>query len=375
MGQGRLGRSNSKYEGLCLVEFNKFVGYLAMVKLDLPYVHCTTNRSDRKYYSFRKKGCSRVRLPGPVGSAAFLKVYHQCLQASETEKSENKLLIKAGSMTALVREFYKKKEFLALATSTQETYRRTLERFCDEHGQKLIADLEAKHVDDILAKMVKTPAAANQLRKRLKQVLKLAVKLKWIKTNPLNEVERIEYDDNPHHTWTEDEAKSFVKRHPVGTMAYLAFAIMVNTGLRKSDAVKLDKGHIVGNSIVLKHQQKTRIAVSIPISEELAEAFSTVEGRKIFLVNSHGRPFTANGFGNWMRQRCNEAGLPQCSSHGLRKLIATRLAERGANENMISAILGHKNNQQAALYTRAANREKLNTDSINLLNLMNGAKT
>ncbi len=31
------------------------------------------------------------------------------------------------------------------------------------------------------------------------------------------------------------------------------------------------------------------------------------------------RPFTANGFGNWMRDRCDEAGLPDCSSHGLRK--------------------------------------------------------
>ena len=346
-----------------------------MVNFDLPYVHRTVNRFGREYFTFRKKGYRRVRLPGKLGSAPFMKVYNECLQAAVLSTDENKHHIKALSMSALVREFYKTKEFLALAESTQTTYRHTLDRFCDPHGHKLVIDLQGKHLDDILAKMVKTPAAANQLRKRLKQVLKLAVKLKWIKTNPVNEVDRIPYEPVPIHTWEEDEAEIFIKRHPIGTMAYLAFAIYVNTGLRKSDAVKLGKAHISGNKIVLKSQQKTRAPVIIPISEQLAEALATVEGRMVFLVNSYGRPFTANGFGNWMRDRCDEAGLPQCSSHGLRKLIAKRLAEAGANENMISAILGHKNNQQAALYTRAANREKLASEGIKMISLKNGSKT
>ncbi len=48
-----------------------------------------------------------------------------------------------------------------------------------------------------------------------------------------------------------------------------------------------------------------------------------------FLQTSFGKSFSANGFGNRMRQWCDEAGLPQCSSHGLRKLMAKRLAEAG----------------------------------------------
>ena len=85
----------------------------------------------------------------------------------------------------------------------------------------------------------------------------------------------------------------------------------------------------------------------------------------VFLLNSHGRPFTANGFGNRVRERCDEAGLPECSSHSLRKLIATRLAENGGTENEISAILGWTNNGQASLYTAAANREKLARSGMN----------
>jgi integrase len=346
-----------------------------MVKLNLPYVHGPKNRFGRKYLSFRKKGFRRVRLPGSPGSPAFMKVYLECILASEVMQSANKHRIKAGSVFALVREFYKTKVYLALAASTQKTYNNTLERFCEEHGHKLVVDLQARHIEEILAKMVKTPAAANQLRKRLKQVLRLAIKLGWMKTNPIHEVDRISYHEESHHTWTEEEAELFVKRHPFGTDAYLAFAIMSHTGLRKSDAVKLGKAHISENNIVLKSQQKTRASVTIPISEKLADALALVEGRTTFLVNSYDRPFTANGFGNWMRDRCNEACLPQCSSHGLRSLIATRLAEAGAGDSTISAILGHKTNRQAAIYTQAANRKKMAQQGITMINPKSGTKT
>ena len=42
-------------------------------------------------------------------------------------------------------------------------------------------------------------------------------------------------------------------------------------------------------------------------------------GDLTFLVTEHGQSFTANDFGNKMRQWCDEAGLPECTAHGLRK--------------------------------------------------------
>ena len=49
-----------------------------------------------------------------------------------------------------------------------------------------------------------------------------------------------------------------------------------------------------------------------------------------FLTTERGAPFTSNGLGNWFRQRCDEASLPHCSAHGLRKAAATRLADQDA---------------------------------------------
>jgi hypothetical protein len=42
-------------------------------------------------------------------------------------------------------------------------------------------------------------------------------------------------------------------------------------------------------------------------------------GALVFLLSEHGKPYSRKGFGNKFRQWCDEAGLPQCSAHGLRK--------------------------------------------------------
>ena len=68
---------------------------------------------------------------------------------------------------------------------------------------------------------------------------------------------------------------------------------------------------------------------------------------------------TVAGFGNWFRDRCNEAGLPQCSAHGLRKAAATVAAENGATAHELMSIFGWLSLEEAQRYTRSADRKHL----------------
>ncbi|WCR07328.1 tyrosine-type recombinase/integrase [Paracoccus fistulariae] len=52
-----------------------------------------------------------------------------------------------------------------------------------------------------------------------------------------------------------------------------------------------------------------------------------------------------------MRDWCNGAGLPQCTSHGLRKACARRLAEAGAIPHEIMAVAGHETLAEVERYT------------------------
>ncbi len=84
-------------------------------------------------------------------------------------------------------------------------------------------------------------------------------------------------------------------------------------------------------------------------------------------LRRRGVGFTPNGFGNWFRDRCDEAGLPECSAHGLRKAGATRAAEQGATVAQLMAIYGWSSPKQAVRYTEAANRKRLAADGVKLL--------
>ena len=66
-----------------------------------------------------------------------------------------------------------------------------------------------------------------------------------------------------------------------------------------------------------------------------------------------------NGFGNRFRKWCDDAGLPHCSAHGLRKAGSTRLAALGASDREIMAITGHQTAKEVDRYTKGVRQKKL----------------
>lgn len=72
-------------------------------------------------------------------------------------------------------------------------------------------------------------------------------------------------------------------------------------------------------------------------------------GNLTFLVTAFDKPFTVNGLGNKMAVWCDQAGLPHCSTHGLRKAGASIAAENGATDEELMAIYGWVTKAQTAL--------------------------
>lgn len=333
------------------------MGLSELAKFDLKYVHRTVDRHGNVYFHFRKAGSPRTRLHGELGSKAFMDAYSAALgDVAALRNISGK--IKQGSMAALVNLWFQSGDFTQLRKSTQTTYRGIMDRFVAEHGEKTVANLGRKHVAKIIGDKASTPAAANNLLARLKQICRFAIENDWITADPTLGVRKLRYRVKGFTTWTEAEAEKFLAFYPVGTKQHLAFTILSHTGVRRSDLVLLGRGNIRGDALALT-QQKNSEPVVIPMTLELAQILGTVKDRLIFLQTEYGKPFTAAGFGGWFRTQCDRAGLPECTAHGLRKLIATRLAEAGCNENTISAILGWSNNKQASHYTKSANKEKM----------------
>lgn len=69
---------------------------------------------------------------------------------------------------------------------------------------------------------------------------------------------------------------------------------------------------------------------------------------------------TKERFGKDFRQWCKEAGLEKGkSAHGLRKLLASMVADSGGSEMELQALFGWVTNQQSLFYTKSANRKPL----------------
>jgi len=60
-----------------------------------------------------------------------------------------------------------------------------------------------------------------------------------------------------------------------------------------------------------------------------------------------------------MRDWCDQAGMPQCSTHGLCKAGATIAAENDATDDELMAIFGWTTKQRTTLHTKKANRRNL----------------
>jgi len=117
-----------------------------------------------------------------------------------------------------------------------------------------------------------------------------------------------------------------------------------------------------------KNRNRKPITLELPLLPALQEIVAASRtGDLTFLVTEHGQPFTANGFGNKMRQWCDEAELPECTAHGLRKAGATIAAENGATAHQLMSIFGWLTLKEAERYTRAAEQKRLAAGAMSLL--------
>ena len=178
------------------------------------------------------------------------------------------------------------------------------------------------------------------------------------------------------HTWTEEELAQYERKWPVGTTERLAYALLLYTGQRRSDVVGMSWGDVRDGTICvvpLKTKRITRKKLWIPIHPALAKVLETCDqDGDTILQTAFAKPFTGNGFGNFMADKIARAGLPErCVTHGLRKAAARRLAEAGCIANEIAAITGHATLQEVSRYTKAAEQRKLAVAAMRRLSIHN----
>lgn len=357
----------------------------------LPYLERDQDRHGNPRVYVRRHG-RRVRIRASEGTTAFAAAYSAAVAALEPrQRDTNPVLTPHASDTLgwLGAKYFTSNEFRKVLTNDKSRHaRRSYLETCfavprsdddpDLMGNCPLQYLTVKKVRQMIEAAPGHGAQANR-RKHLSALCQWGVDHDHLPANPARDTKTIRKVTGGYYTWTVADVEQFRARHPIGTKPFLALALLVFTGARRQDMVTFGRQHVRDGwlrYVPKKTLYRRRTVSQKPWLSVLAEIVARSPcGALTFLETSHRKPFTANGFGNWMRDRCDEARLPQCSAHGLKKAGATIAAENGATASQLMAMFDWSTISQAKVYTDAADRKRLAGESmskIDLGNIVNG---
>jgi integrase len=328
------------------------------------HVTVFVDRHGKERFRYRQGGFS-VYLPHPSD-----KLYAEALKAAQERKP---LAITPRSTPGTVDDalprFY---ESLAFRNGGGDGWRkdrrRILEAFRAEYGRFQMSEFEPHLIDLILAKKLEKrvvngkkvggSAAAVRLREQLLLFFKWAAKQKLVAANPVEDADTPKHKGDGFYRWTEGDIAKFRKHWALGTKPRLALELMLWTGTRRGDARLLPpprNGRLTGKA------GKTGKEFDLPVAPPLAKAIEAMPavGMTTLLVTEYGKPFSAAGFGNWFKDQCRKAGLPQCTAHGLRKALTRRGAEAAVPQQGLKALGQWSDDREVAIYVAGVNQTRL----------------
>jgi integrase len=320
-----------------------------------PHIVRQVDRHGNTAWYYRKGHGKRIRLRGAYGSAEFEAAY-EAAERGEAPPAASRP--GAGTLAWLVSRHQDSLAWSEMAEATRRQRANVLKRILAESGSVAFARIERKHVTDGIDRRRARPAAARHFLEALRGLFKWALAAGLAAADPTAGVRTPRKRSDGHHVWTEEECTRYEARWPLGTRERLAFDVLLYTGLRRGDAVRLGRQHVRGGEATIR-TDKTGEVVTIPLLAPLLASITAGPcGDLSFIAGERGQPLTKESFGNWFRRACREAGVPG-SAHGLRKAGATRAADAGGSEYELMALYGWTSPRTAAIYTRKANREKL----------------
>jgi integrase len=358
-----------------------------MARLRIKYVWEDVDRHGNVRRYFVRAGQKKIRLRAALGTREFADEYERALKAKPDEvklEKTSRSPAARGTLRWLIEQYYASSEFKRLDPSTQNGRRGILDSLCEEPisnenqdsiGSLPFASMPTSKVRALRDRKSELPEAANGRVKALRQVFKYAIaaEIPSAERNPARDVPYIKTGSQGFHTWTIGEVRQYIDRHPIGTKAYLTLALLLFTGQRRSDVVTFGRQHTKNGWLTFtqrKNRNRKPVTLSIPVLPWLQVAIDAGPcGDLTYLVTEFKRPFTSNGFGNKFRDWCDQARLPHCTAHGLRKAGACIAAENGATERQLMAIFGWQTMKEAAHYTKMANQRKLAASAMSLLSI------
>lgn len=330
------------------------------MKLRLQHVTVRRNKDGKRRFYFRRRGQPLAPLPDDPLAPDFMTAYQRLLNWTAPAANVE------GSFGWLCDQYMDSADFKGKSPATREARRRVIltmtrepidPKFPERFGMERAAKFSARHVTILRDRKAAVPNAANERLKILSQIFKLAVARDWRADNPVRDVPRLRTPRGGHDPATDEDIAKYLAHHSGGA-ARRAMVLLMSFGMRVSDLRVVGPQH-VRRGLLAFETVKTKMLCELTIDDA---ARAVIDGCRdlVFLTNENGAAFKSDKVmsqrvSKWFRQ----AGVDGVTAHGVRKWLATRMAENGATEYELMAWFGWKDPKEARPYVQAANRRML----------------
>jgi len=329
-----------------------------------PYLHRERTRHGAIVWYVRIDKGPRIRIRGDYGSPELKAAYDAAISGQTLPQKTR--APPTHSLAWLIDRYRDSGAWARLSGATRRQRENIFLHVIETAGDEPFAKITRKTIAAAMDRRKETSFAAIDFLKSMRGLFRWAFESGHVESDPTEGVRGLGPKTEGFHCWTDAEIECFEARWPIGTRERLALALLLFTGLRRGDVVKLGRQH-VKDGVITFRTEKTKTPVVIPLLPELAAIIDASKtGDLTFICGQGGRPMVKESFGTWFRLACKEAGVPG-RAHGLRKAGATRAANNGATVAQLEAIFGWRGGQMAALYTRQADRTRLAKEAMEKL--------
>jgi len=283
--------------------------------------------------------------------------------AGETSTPRRASKATSGSLKWLWERFRETPGWLSLSPVTRKARENIMAKVIDTSGDVPCRAIKRSHVAAGRDDRATTPSQATHFLDIMRAMFGWAAEAlpEHVPTDPTIGVKNPrEVKNAGFPIWTEADIDAYQTHWPIGTKERVWLDVLLYTGLRRGDAVRLGRQHVRDGVATLRTEKSQgTVTVSLPILPVLARTLAAGPCADLaFICGTTGKSLVKESFGNLFREACNAAGVFGKSAHGVRKAGATRAADNGATVHELEAIFGWQGGGMAALYTRTADRKR-----------------
>lgn len=337
----------------------------AMPRPRPPFLQREKTRHGRFVWYVRKADGPRTRIRAEFGTPEFDDEYRAAVNGEDAPKATTR----TGSLKWLYERYRETTVWRDLSAATRRQRENIFVGVMESAGDQPFAAIGRKAIEEAKDRRRETPAQARNFLDAMRGLFRWAFAAGHVSADPTAGVK------NPQRStgggfpaWTEADVTAYETRWKAGTRQRVWLHVLLYTGLRRGDAVRLGRQHVRDGVAAIKTEKSgMRVEVTLPILPVLAATLAQgPTGDLAFICGERGQPLTKESFGNVFSEAGRAAGIRK-SAHGVRKIGATRAAENGATVAELEAIFGWQGGGMASLYTRAADRKRLAANAMEKL--------